>query len=517
VFGTAAYVSPEQAQGDTVDRRTDVYSLGCVLYELLAGRQPFSADSPVALAYQHVSATPPPPSQFSDEATDELDAITLKAMAKDVDDRYQTAREFNADLERARAGVPVTAPMVGAWAATRAVDGWDDQTVASTPAAAGTYPADDDWHDDGAYEEEPRRNRAGWIIATILLLLALLAGGWWLFTALTGDQVQTETLPDVTGEQEEVAIERLSALGFTDVSVERTAQSDVPQGEVFEQDPQASDEQIPLDTPIALTVSSGPEQVQVPDVTGRNRQQASRQLRQANLAVGNVTQEDSDDVPQGQVIRTDPPAGDEVDQGTEVDLVISRGSRTAQVPDVTNLPVDDATLRIEGACEPRPCFGVSTIDQSNPDVAEGSVIRQSPDAGSEQPKGSTVTLVVSTGPAQQEQPEPSEPQISIEVPDVVGMPAEDAVTALQQAGLQIGDVSEESSDSVPAGAVISTDPDAGTEVGEQEPVALVVSTGPPTSGDAADPGTTNNDAGGNGGGNAGGGAAVGELLRPRRQ
>ncbi len=521
VFGTAAYVSPEQAQGDPVDRRTDVYSLGCVLYELLAGRQPFSADSPVALAYQHVSAIPPPPSEFSDEATPDLDAITLKAMAKDADDRYQSAREFNADLERARAGVPVTAPMAGSWTATQAADGWDDQTVATVPGGATrAYPADDRLYEDEYYEEEePGRNRAGWIIATILLLLALLAGGWWLMTALTGEQTETATLPDVTGEQEDVAVERLSALGFTEVSVERAPHADAPQGEVFEQDPQASDQEIAVDTPIALTVSSGPEQVQVPDVTGVTEQEANRRLRQANLAVGNVAREDSDDVPQGEVIRTDPPAGDEVDQGTVVDLVVSRGSPTAQVPDVTNLPVDEATLRITGACDPDPCFDVSTIEQSNPDVDAGRVISQSPGGGTEQPKGSTVTLVVSTGPEQQEQPEPSEPAVTIDVPDVVGLAAEDAVTALQQAGLQVGEVSEQSSDTVDAGTVISSNPGAGEQVPEQSPVALVVSTGPEASGDggADGPGTGGGNADGDSTGDDDDGGALQDLLSPRRR
>ena len=482
VFGTAAYVSPEQAQGDTVDRRTDVYSLGCVLYELLAGRQPFSADSPVALAYQHVSAIPDPPSEFSDEATAELDAITLKSMAKDPDDRYQTARDFNADLERERAGVPVTAPMAGAWAATQAADGWDAQTVASTPGGSTrTYPTDDR-HDEEEYyyEEEPRR-RTGWVVATILLLLALLAGGWWLMTMLTGEETQTEVLPDVTGEQEDVAIERLNALGFTDISVERAPQSDVAQGQVFEQDPQASDEAIPLDTPIALTVSSGPEQVEVPDVAGTPQQEASQTLREANLQVGNSTREYSD-LPQGQVIRTDPPAGDEVDEGTQVDLIISRGSSTATVPDVSGLTEDEARLRIEGACEPQPCFEVSTVEQSSADIGEGRVISQSPGGGTEQPKQATVTLVVSTGPEQQEEPEPSQPAATVEVPDVVGLAAEDAATALEQAGLQVGDVTEESSDSA-AGVVISSTPGAGEQVPEQEPIALVVSTGPEASGD----------------------------------
>ena len=493
VFGTAAYVSPEQAQGDTVDRRTDVYSLGCVLYELLAGQQPFHADSPVALAYQHVSAMPPPPSELSDESTSELDAITLKAMAKNADDRYQTAREFNADLERARAGVPVTAPMAGAWAATQAADRWNEQTVVSSgvPAGTQTRPVDHDVYYDDDYEEEPR-SRAGWMIAAILLLLALLAGGWWLFTTLGAEQEATAQVPRVLGLQQDEATELLSAQGFTDIQVETVQRSGADENEVVAQDPEPSDEEVPVEsTTITLTVNSGAPPVAVPDVTDNTRRQARQRLNEVNLRVGEVTEETSDTVDEGRVIRTNPSAQTEVPEDTEVDLVISTGSDQAEVPDVVDRLREDAEQALNDACDPQPCFGVFVSEEFSDTVEEGRVIRQSPEGGEQADKGSDVTLVISRGPEEQPEPEPT----TTEVPDIIGDDIQDAQAELQEAGLAIGEVTEQPSDDFDAGEVIATDPEAGEVVEEQTLVAVTVSTGSDQ---------TSGDGGGNGNGNGGG-------------
>jgi beta-lactam-binding protein with PASTA domain/tRNA A-37 threonylcarbamoyl transferase component Bud32 len=494
VFGTAAYVSPEQAQGDTVDRRTDVYSLGCVLYELLAGRQPFHADSPVALAYQHVSTMPEAPSALSDESTPELDAITLKAMAKAPEDRYQTAREFNADLERARAGVPITAPLLGALAATQAADLWNEQTVVSSAAGAAPPVEEDDYYYD-EYDEEPRRN-TGWWIAGLLLLLALLIGGWWLFTNLTGGQVDTAELPDVRGMQQDEAIEVLNDQGFTDVTIETVERSGVDEGEVIAQDPSPGGEPLPIDTAVTLTVNSGAPPVEVPDVSGRNREQARRQLEEVNLRVGTVTRESSETVAQGRVIRTQPAAGSEVAENTEVDLVISSGSTQAQVPNVVDRQQADAEQALNDACEPQPCFGAFVTQEFSDSVDEGRVIRQSPEGGEQARKGSDVTLVISLGPEQVEPPPEPEPTTT-EVPNVVGESIADATQALIQAGLQLDEPDEVYSDTIPQGEVMESDPPPGEVVEEQTLVTLTVSLGP-------DPATQ--DDGNNGSGNDGGGS-----------
>ena len=491
VFGTAAYVSPEQAQGETVDRRTDVYSLGCVLYELLAGQQPFHADSPVALAYQHVSAMPTPPSHLSDESTPELDAITLKAMAKNREDRYQTARDLNADLERARAGVPVTAPMAGAYAATQMVGRADDPTMVSSraPGYTQSYPPEqEDYYGDGYYDDDEPPRRTGWIILGIILLLALLGGAWYLASTLTGDQTQMAELPNVVGEQEADAQQRLEALGFTNVETEEVEESGADEGEVVAQDPEPEDGvELPVDTLITLTVNTGAPMITVPDVSGLTRRQAADELEEANLRVGDTTREDSDEFDEGQVIRTDPEADEEVREDSEVNLVISSGSNTATVPDVVDREQSDAEQRLNTACEPQPCFEVSTSTEFSDEVDEGRVISQTPQAGDEVEKGSRVALVISRGPEEQPDPDPEpepEPELTT-VPDVVGLPANEAAQAIRDANL-IANPIQQPSDDVPVGEVIATQPGEGTELEELSRVDVIVSTGPESSGDGGD-------------------------------
>ena len=487
VFGTAAYVSPEQAQGETVDRRTDVYSLGCVLYELLAGRQPFHADSPVALAYQHVSAVPTPPSELSDESTPELDAITLKALAKSRDDRYQTAREFNADLERARAGVPVTAPMAGAWgAATQVVDrNWGDQTVVSSPAPGYTepYPSEEPPYDEGYYgEEEPRGNRALWVILGLILLIALIGGGLWLYSALTGNQVDTSEVPEVVGMSRDEAVEVLNTRGFENITFEEVQQSGAAVDEVVAQDPRRQEGvEIPVTTRIMLTVSTGAPMVEVPDVTGDTRQEARSKLEDAGLRIGEVTREESDEVEEGRVISSDPEAGEQVEEDFEVDLVISGGSNTATVPNVIDRTLDDAEQMLTEACEPQPCFEVRSTESFHDTVAEGRIIEQNPSAGTEVEKGSEVLLVISRGPVPQPTPEPEPEPETTAVPNVVGMPADQAASQIQAEQL-IPNMIEEESEEVEAGLVIETDPPAGTALEVASTVDVIVSTGPPTIG-----------------------------------
>ncbi|MDP8978350.1 MAG: protein kinase, partial [Actinomycetota bacterium] len=202
VLGTAAYIAPEQARGDPVDRRTDVYSLGCVLYEMLTGRQPFGGESAVAVAYQHISQRPTPPSQLEPSLPDDLEAVVLKAMAKDPADRYQSAKEFHLDLRRVLAGSAIAAPVGAAYAATQVL-GSDSrgETEVLAPATHRLEPA-----------EEERRRR-WWIpLLLALLLLALLGlGAWLLWDDVLGSEVR---VPELAGEPRDAARARLRRLGL---------------------------------------------------------------------------------------------------------------------------------------------------------------------------------------------------------------------------------------------------------------------------------------------------------------
>jgi serine/threonine-protein kinase len=221
-------------------------------------------------------------------------------------------------------------------------------------------------------------------------------------------------------------------------------------------------------------------------------------LNDDGLRVGDITPEASDDVDEGLVIRTNPTAGTEVPEDTEVDLVISTGSNQAEVPDVVDLLRSDAEQALNDACEPQPCFGAFVSEEFS-DTEEGRVIRQSPEGGQQARKGSDVTLVISRGPEQEPEPEP----VTTEVPDVIGDDVQDAQAELEDAGLAIGEITEEPSDEFDAGEVIATDPQAGEQVEEQTPVAVLVSSGPEqTSGDGNSNSNSNSGSNGDDGGGA---------------
>lgn len=385
VFGTAAYIAPEQAQGYDVDRRTDVYALGCVLYELLAGRQPFTAGTAVALAYQHVSATPNPPSQLSPEVTPELEAVVLRAMAKQPEERYATARDFNADLQRAISGLSVAAPSrfsayeqtAGLGGATQALPYADDYEVVEEPAPP------------------PRKGRAGaYVVLILLILIALGAAAVLAMGLLDTTPAQTIQVPDVRGQSLDQAQAQLRGLGFdTDVGPAEE-DPDLDPNLVVRTEPPAGTE-LEEDGTVTLIPSSGPGMVSVPDVSGLSESDARGELEEADLTAGDVSEEPSEDVDMGDVIRTSPPAGAQVEQGSTVDLVVSGGEPPVTVPDVVDRTESDACQRIESAD-----LQCQTIREFSDDVEEGRVIRQSPGAGQEVEPGTTVTITVSRGPSE---------------------------------------------------------------------------------------------------------------------
>jgi serine/threonine-protein kinase len=367
VLGTAQYLSPEQARGETVDARSDVYSTGCLLYELLTGRPPFQGESPVAVAYQHVRENPAPPSAVNPDVGADADAIVMKALTKNPTNRYQSAAEMRADIERALQGSTVAAPPVLV----------EPPTQALTPVAAA--------------EESDTKSRKGAytaLVIAVLLALGLLGVGAW---ALLGGERNLVTVPDVVGERLKVAQDELETAGFS-VKVE-TQTSDEAKNTVLRQDP-AGDSEAEEGSVVTLLVSAGPEQVEVPEVVGLSQQDAIAAVQDAQLVV-DIEEIDSDQ-PRGTVVSSDPAEGTLVDVGSTVVLQVSTGEVT--VPNVVGRSESSATTILEQAG-----FNVTPVFEETDEANPGTVIAQSPAADSTARLGTSVVITVAEAP-----PEPTE-------------------------------------------------------------------------------------------------------------
>jgi serine/threonine-protein kinase len=406
VIGTAQYLSPEQARGETVDARSDLYSAGCLLYELLTGRPPFVGDSPVAVAYQHVREIPQPPSHFNPEVDDALDRVVLKALAKDREERYQDAAAFVRDLQAARAGLPVTAPAVaaaaGATAATQAMPSLDEQTralsTAASPSGTDTITAA---RVEDPEENQPRGRRVAGYIGLALAVLAVFALAALLANRFVGGEQapQQVAVPELINMTSQEAKAALDAVGLDYAEGQPLESADKKPGTVVDQSPEART-QVDPHTTVTVQLSIGPGSVEVPDVSKKTQTEARQILEGADLKVGDVTMEDSADVPQGYVVRTEPKVGKQVEKNSTVALVLSTGKM--RLPDVTGTNYQDARKELLG-------LGFQVTVQREPSENKtDTVISQSPGPGSID-QGSEVTLVVADPmpPPTTTQPEPT--------------------------------------------------------------------------------------------------------------
>ena len=327
VIGTAQYLSPEQARGETVDARSDIYSTGCLLYELLTGRPPFVGDSPVSVAYQHVREEPRPASQLNPEVSASVDHVLAKALAKRVDERYQSAADMQADLQRVLDGFGVDAPtqLTPVVPAARL----DPAPTAVTPAVTA---------DQSPVGPPPRRSRRWLILVGLLLAICAGAAAWWLTSGPPAAPAQVE-VPDVTGMAVDVATRALENKGFVvSDSVEERADAEIADGAVIETNPamgSLADEH----ATVTLTVSTGPELVQIPNLVSLSYKGAASALTKLGLVPKQVTVES--DRPKDEVLNTNPPAGTEVEPGSTVYVKVSAG--TVPMPNVVGKSIEEAT------------------------------------------------------------------------------------------------------------------------------------------------------------------------------
>ncbi len=455
IVGTAQYLSPEQARGAPVDPRSDLYSLGVVLYEMLTGSVPFTGETPVEIAMKHLSQVPTPPSELRPDVPHDLDAVVMRALAKDPGQRYGSAEEMDADLARVARGVAVSRETEDAM--TQVLSGAGiaaAQTMVTRPRAVSP-PAPPVYRAPGSYYEEPPPGRSiwPWLIALGLIIAAGL-GGWFLYMKIQ-DQLNKNkpiAVPDVRLLARPLAVTQIQNAGLIPRVIKAPSDT-VPSGQVSDQNP-GGGSKVARGSTVTLTVSSGIPQVRVPNVVGQDVTSAVQALAQVGLQpkivrIFSTAQIDT-------VTAQQPASGDLIPKGETVRINVSRGAKPVQVPDVTGQPFANARSALQGQG-----FIVVRIDIQS-DQAKGVVVQSDPPAGSSVDKGSRITLSVSKGPA------------TTQVPNVLNQNQADATLTLQQAGLNVAVIMDPVTDPSQDGIVISTDPAPGADATSGETITIHV-------------------------------------------
>ncbi len=481
VIGTAQYLSPEQAKGEQVDARSDLYSTGCLLYELLTVRPPFVGDSPVAVAYQHVREEPQPPSVFDPEITPEMDAIVLKALVKDPDYRYQSADEMRADIEACLDGQPVAAT-----AALGAVGygGYpDDQPTTALRSDAGAGAATSMLPpmnpDDGGYgyderqgrRRQPKKNNTSTIllvVAGVLVLIgAILIGRW----AISGNGVGNDDVaaPNFIGETKADA-QKLAANVDLQLAFEEKPCENQSKGNICSQNP-GPGTKVKKDSTVNLVVSTGAPKVAVPSVVGDSLEEAKAELEGDKYEFVVEVKEEVNAEEPGTVLKQDPGLGEEVEKGTTITLTVAKAEAKSTVPDVINKTCDEAKAQMTA----NELIGNCTEEETDDPNLVGKVIRTTPAANTQVDKNSQVQIVVGKAKANE----------TFAMPKVTQMTVGQAKQILAQAGLQLERVQGADNDNA---VVVQSSPAEGQPVKKGDKVTLIAI----------------GQQGGNGGGNNGG-------------
>lgn len=456
VIGTAQYLSPEQARGEAVDARSDVYASGCVLFELLTGEPPFTGDSPVAVAYQHVREEPRKPSDLNSQVPPSLDAVVLKALSKNPANRYQSAAEMRADLVRVLSGQRPKAPLVMT----------DEDHTSMLAAPGATEVAPQGRHRPEAYEPDPdadydrqRKRRRMWMTGLITAVcVAVLA-----LVAFAANQIFSEPaapekiqVPNVMGKTVDNARADLSAKNFNP-TVNPCHSPEQSVGRITTQRPQGGTMVLPHRRTVTLCEGIGPEQIRVPDLDGRTVEEATVILQKAGLSLGvQDTQEVDNQDDWGTIIDWDN-QGSEVDPKTSINVTVGKKPAESPVSTVVNLKFSEARKLLE-----EQGFTVERVEEDSDKPAD-TVIRQNPPGGSSARDGSTVTLVVSNGN-------------SITMPSLGGMTPDEAEEVLKSRGWE-GDINEDKTptgDQSKDGKIVGTSPQANSKISKDQSITLQV-------------------------------------------
>ncbi len=514
VMGSVHYTSPEQARGGVVDEKSDIYSIGITMYEMVTGHVPFDGDSTVSVALKHLQEQIVSPAEEVPDLPYSLECIIMKCTQKNPDLRYHNCAALLTDLKRSMVDPDGDFVMAGAGAG-----GNTDRTVVMSTDEirqvqqgqygddydedgddydGDDYDEDSDDYDDGGYDgddedseddydrrrpQDQRRRKnnvnsdtkrimkilmivAGVVIALLVLFLVANAAGF--FSNGPGTTQEEEDkqveVPDVRGHTEDEAKKILNDLELgCKVASERKPSNQYKEGQVMAQDYDPG-EKVDKNTTITVTISSGEEAktTTVPNVVNREESEAEQMLRDANLTVAHGEAKYDDNVPNGYVISSDPAAGTEIEEGQTVTIVISLGEEPATVPDIRGMSASDA----ESALTDAGLTGSASEDYSD-SVEAGKVISQGIDPDSEVDKGTTVSYVVSLGPETK----------YVTVPSLSNCTEDEARQKLEDAGLSVGTVDSASSSSVQAGYVISQTASPGSSVEEGTSVGFTVSVG----------------------------------------
>ena len=432
-LGSVHYISPEQARGSHIDARSDLYSAGVVLYEMITGRLPFEGDTPVSVAIQHINSIPLSPREIDPTIPEALEAITMKAMAPNPDNRYSSADEMLADLEEFRKNPNINFDYnVSDFMPEEEPD--DDKTRIRTTGSTTSRESRPRTHrqsqhssgrrsrryEEDEEEEERHSNSSPWMIVGIVAaIVVFLVGVVFFMTRVLSSTFTPATLyevPKVVGENYESAAQDTELLGrFTLVVGETVADEEVEAGTILRQSPEAGSQVGEDVTQITVTISGGPDVIKMVDVYNMEYREAYLKLSGMGLKVASPTYEPSEDVAKDHVISYNPPEGAKLSPGDEVQLVVSSGpkEKTVVVPNLETLTEEKAQSDIRLSN-----LTVGETERVYDDtVPEGYVVGQYPAAGTEVPEGTTVNLQVSKGPDPDKQPQEVEKTITVDLPD----------------------------------------------------------------------------------------------------